>query len=106
MPQSLHEDTEPPPSEPSFKLRDSIKTRRHRRDIWEREGERSIGQNLAMVGMIGWLVVTPILAGIFLGHWLDSMLESGVFMTGTFLILGAVFGCSLAWKRLSQEQSK
>jgi ATP synthase protein I len=77
-----------------------------RRETWEREGERSIGQNLAMVGMIGWLVVTPIVAGIFLGHWLDGIFSSGIFWTGALLVVGTVFGCILAWKRMSEEQSR
>ena len=59
-----------------------------------------------MIGMIGWLVVTPTVAGIFLGHWLDSFFSSGIFWTGTLLVLGVAFGCFLAWKRLSEEQSK
>ena len=94
-----------PPAEQLDVLRQSIQTRQQRRETWVREGERSIGQNLAMVGMIGWLIVTPIVAGMFLGIWLDRIFDSGIFWTGALLVLGTVFGCVLAWKRMSQERS-
>ncbi len=44
---------------------------------WQREGERSIGQNLAMIGALGWTIVTPTLLGIFAGRWLDRRFGIG-----------------------------
>jgi ATP synthase protein I len=52
----------------------AVKTRRERRALWQRQGERSIGQNLAMIGALGWTIVTPTLIGIFCGRWLDRQL--------------------------------
>lgn len=83
-----------------------VEIRRKRREDWERVGERSIGQNIAMIGMIGWLVVTPMLAGIFVGRWMDEMFGSGIFWTGALLMVGTVIGGALAWKRLRREQSE
>ncbi|HXZ68739.1 MAG TPA: AtpZ/AtpI family protein, partial [Alphaproteobacteria bacterium] len=57
--------------DPDDGLDKAVKTRRERRALWEREGERSMAQNLAMIGALGWTIVTPTLLGIFVGRWLD-----------------------------------
>lgn len=84
-------------------LGEAVKTRRERRARWEREGERSIGQNLAMIGSLGWTIVTPILAGIFLGRWLDNVFQSRIFWTLGLLVAGLAIGCTLGWKRMYRE---
>jgi len=84
----------------SERLDQAIKLRRARRDRWQREGERSIGQNLAMIGALGWAIVTPTLLGIFIGRWLDRAFGSGIFWTLGLLFAGLVVGCSTAWKRM------
>ena len=47
------------------RLREAVKTRQERRARWKREGERPLGQNLAMIGVLGWTIVLPTLLGIF-----------------------------------------
>jgi len=81
----------------------AIRTRRERRARWEREGERSLGRNLAMIGALGWTIVTPTLIGIFAGRWLDRQFGSGIFWTLGLLVLGLTLGCVLAWKRMYRE---
>ena len=84
-------------------LAQAVRTRRARRERAQREGERSIGQDLAMVGVLGWTIVLPTLAGIFAGRWLDSSLATGVFWTLGLLVAGLALGCMLAWKRMHGE---
>jgi ATP synthase protein I len=84
-------------------LDEAVKVRRARRERWQREGERSIGQNLAMIGALGWTIVTPTLVGIFVGRWLDRMFASGIFWTLGLLVAGLSLGCALAWKRIRAE---
>ena len=84
-------------------LDEAVRRRRERRALWQREGERSLGQNLAMIGALGWIIVTPTLAGIFLGRWLDHRFETGIFWTLGLLVLGLALGCTLAWKRMYRE---
>ncbi|HUZ74186.1 MAG TPA: AtpZ/AtpI family protein [Stellaceae bacterium] len=81
-------------------LDEAVRTRRERRARWEREGERSVGRNLAMIGILGWTIVTPTLLGIFAGRWLDRVFETGVFWTLGLLVAGLALGCTLAWKRI------
>jgi ATP synthase protein I len=94
--------TEEQPHHPEG-LNEAVRLRRGRREHWRREGERSIGQNLAMIGALGWTIVTPILIGIFVGRWLDSRFGSGVFWTLGLLVAGLAVGCTLAWKRIHRE---
>jgi ATP synthase protein I len=85
------------------RLDEAVKKRRERRARWQREGERSLGQNLAMIGALGWTIVTPTLIGIFVGRWLDQEFGSGVFWTLGSLFVGLSIGCTLAWKRMHRE---
>lgn len=85
------------------RLDEAVRLRRKRRERWERGGERSVGQNLAMIGTLGWAIVTPILIGIFTGRWLDRALGSGIFWTLGLLVAGLALGCTLAWKRMHRE---
>jgi len=79
-----------------------VRQRRERRDRGRREGERSVGQNLAMIGVLGWLVLTPTLLGILAGRWLDRHLGTGIFWSATFIFLGLMLGCFMAWRRIHQ----
>jgi len=84
-------------------LSDAVKRREERRARWQREGERSIGQNLAMIGALGWTIVVPTLIGIFAGRWLDRHLDMGIFWTLGLLVAGLAIGCAFAWKRMQSE---
>jgi ATP synthase protein I len=85
------------------RLDEAVRTRRERRERWQREGERSIGQNLAMIGALGWTIVLPTLVGIFAGRWLDRQFNAGLFWTLGLLVAGLALGCTLAWKRVHNE---
>ncbi len=85
------------------RLEQAVRTQQQRRERWQREGERPLGQNLAMIGALGWTIVLPILLGIFVGRWLDRSFNSGVFWTLGLLVAGLAAGCTLAWKRMHGE---
>jgi ATP synthase protein I len=85
------------------RLSQAVKTRQERRSRWQHEGERSIGQNLAMIGALGWTIVLPTLIGIFAGRWLDRTFNMGIFWTLGLLVAGLSLGCMLAWKRMHSE---
>jgi ATP synthase protein I len=89
--------------EPPDGLGRAVRTRRERRARFAREGEPGIGRNLAMIGVLGWTIVTPTLAGIFLGRWLDRRFASGIFWTLGLMVAGLAVGCWLAWKRMHVE---
>ncbi len=92
-----------PPPDDQGQLGRAARMRHERSARWQREGERSIGQNLAMIGTLGWMVVVPTLLGVFAGRWLDRHFNSGVFWSLGLLVAGLAFGCALAWKRIQSE---
>ncbi len=81
----------------------AVRQRRERLEHWRREGERSPGQNLAMIGALGTVIMVPILVGIFAGRWLDRRFHTGLWFTLGLLLLGLVLGCALAWRRIHSE---
>lgn len=84
-------------------LRRAIELRARRRRRWREHGERSIGRNLAMMGALGWLMVTPMLIGAFVGRWLDRIAGAGVMWTAALIFLGCVVGGYLVWRRITEE---
>lgn len=84
-------------------MRRKIRVHRGRKVLWEQEGERSLGQNLAMIGALGWLIVIPALVGIFLGRWLDRLAATGIMWAAALLFLGVIGGCVMAWKRIHHD---
>src|SRR3974390_2430502 len=91
--------------DPPERLEEAVRLRRRRHERWKREGERSVGQNLAMIGALGWTIVTPTLIGIFAGRWLDRAFTSGIFWTLGLLVAGLALGCTMAWNRIHREGS-
>lgn len=85
------------------KMQRAVRLREQRRERWKKEGERSLWQNLSMVGALGWLIVTPTLLGVLVGRWLDGLFETGIFYTGALIFLGITIGCYLAWQRVNKE---
>ena len=84
------------------RLDEEVRRHRERRDRAQREGGRSIGQDLALVGVIGWTLVIPALLGVYAGRVLDRRFGSGVFWTLGLLVAGVFVGCALAWQRLNK----
>ena len=79
-------------------LLENVRLRGQRRRNWLREGEPSVARRLAQIGVLGWIIVMPMLIGIFIGRWLDRMFNTGLFWTAPLLMLGVALGCWSAWK--------
>jgi ATP synthase protein I len=75
-----------------------VRRQSDRMQRWLRDGDPSLMRQLAAVGVLGWIVVVPMLGGIALGRWLDRWLGSGIMMTAALLLLGLVLGCWSAWR--------
>lgn len=69
-----------------------------RRSAWLRDGDASVARRLAQIGVLGWIIVAPMLGGIFLGRWLDGWFETGLLWTAPLLMIGLGLGCWFAWR--------
>jgi ATP synthase protein I len=88
---------EPEPGEQDPLVQD-IHLRKERHLRWLHEGNPSVARHLAQIGVLGWIIVVPMLVGVFVGRWLDRSFDSGFFFTAPLLMLGAVLGCWSAWR--------
>jgi ATP synthase protein I len=88
-------ETEPGEEDPLVK---GVQLREERHRRWLREGEPSLARRLAQIGVLGWIIVVPMLTGIFVGRWLDRTFNSELFWTAPLLMLGLALGCWSAWK--------
>lgn len=84
-------------------MKAAVAERKRREEQWQKEGERTIRQNLSMIGSLGWLIVVPMLLGAALGRWLDGLLETNVFFSGSLIFLGACLGGYMVWKRMNER---
>ena len=95
------------PREPEPDERDdlvsNVRLRDERRRKSLREGEPSVARRLAQIGVLGWIIVTPMLIGVFVGRWLDHVFNSGMFWSAPLLMLGLALGCWSAWKWMNAQ---
>lgn len=89
-------------SERGFAERASAKAERKLKA--RRGAAHNVWFGLGMMGLIGWSVVVPTLAGAALGHWLDARKYPGVHSwTLALLVAGLVIGCLNAWHWVAKE---
>lgn len=79
-------------------LLEEVRLRAQRERDWLETGNLSVARRLAQIGVLGWIVVTPMLIGVFAGRWIDAKFGTGLLWTGPLLMLGAALGCWSAWK--------
>jgi ATP synthase protein I len=87
--------TEPQDKDP---LLDEVRKHQARRVAWVRDGDASVAKRLAQIGVLGWIIVAPMLGGIFLGRWLDGRFDTGLFWTAPLLMAGLGLGGWFAWR--------
>ena len=74
------------------KLEESVQKRVRRMKQAEKERRTLIGQSVYL-GTLGVMFVLPVVAGAYLGQWLDSLSEGyEVHWTVSLIILGVIVG--------------
>lgn len=81
---------------------DSVRRARERRH-WQREGEPSVMRFVGQIGVLGWIIVAPILIGLFIGRWIDTRLGTGIFWSAPLMLVGVVIGCWSAWRWMHRQ---
>lgn len=86
-------------------MADDDRRRRFERTIGDRATRRIAARRrhdsvwfwLGMLGLIGWSVAVPTVAGVALGLWLDRVLPAPFPWVLTFLVIGLGTGLANAW---------
>lgn len=86
------------------KLMQEVGAREARMVRRKREGPPNVLRSVGLVGLIGWTVVLPMLAGIGIGLWIDHRWPSRFSWTLMLLFGGLAAGCFHAWSRIKREQ--
>ena len=60
---------------------------------------------LGMLGVVGWSVTVPTLAGGLFGSWLDRHHPQGHSWTLALLVAGLVVGCANAWHWVTAQNA-
>lgn len=88
----------------SYSRQISAKEARKRKALHNEK--RSIWFGLGMMGIVGWTVTVPTIAGAAFGIWLDQKYPESFSWTLSGLIAGLVTGCLIAWHWISKEHQE
>ncbi len=72
----------------------------------QRNSTQGVWFGLGMMGLVGWSVAIPALAGTAFGIWLDSHHPGSHSWTLTLLIAGLAIGCFNAWHWVEKENTE
>ncbi|MEP7140738.1 MAG: AtpZ/AtpI family protein [Caldimonas sp.] len=92
--------TEPTPDEV---LAEQVGARAARKLRARNDRTPGVWSGLGMMGLIGWSVVVPTLAGAALGIWLDARHPGTHPWSLALLMAGLVLGCLNAWRWVAQQ---
>lgn len=69
-----------------------------------RSGPPAPWRSVGILGVVGWSIAVPTLAGVALGTWIDGRFPSRFSWTLMLLAAGVALGCAIAWNRIKREQ--
>lgn len=65
--------------------------------------EPSLARRFGQIGVLGWLIVFPTLAGLLVGGRIDRWLGGGITFAAALLFVGAALGLWLAIKWMHSQ---
>jgi ATP synthase protein I len=83
-----------------------VRSKAERKLRAQRHVDRTVWLGLGMMGIIGWSVAIPTLAGVALGLWLDKYHPASFSWTLSMLIVGLFIGCLNAWHWIIKERQE
>ena len=92
-----------PPIAPKPPLSGEVPAKAARKLRARRHKDRTVWFGLGMMGLVGWSVAVPIVAGAALGVWIDRNWPGEVSWTLTLLLAGAMLGAFNAWYWVQRE---
>ena len=74
-----------------------------RDEMLAKDPEPSLAQRFGQIGILGWMIIAPILAAVFIGHKADHWFHTGITFTTALTMLGAVLGLWLAFRWMHEQ---
>jgi ATP synthase protein I len=96
-------DESPPEPASACDFERRIGARVERKLALRREPDRGVWFGLGMMGLVGWSIVLPTLAGAALGVWLDHRLNGTHSWTLALMAAGLSLGCANAWRWVARQ---
>ena len=84
-------------------MADAVRNRQERQRRWRTEGEPSMIRFAGQIGVLGWIITAPTLAGLFVGRWLDHTFDTRIFWSAALLVLGVAVGFWSAWTWMHRQ---
>lgn len=81
-------------------------SKKERRKLKALRNKKSVWFGLGLMGMVGWSVAVPALAGAALGVWLDTSYPQSFSWTLTLLLVGIITGGIIAWYWVLKEDKE
>jgi ATP synthase protein I len=72
----------------------------------QQNASRGVWFGLGMMGLVGWSVAIPTLAGVAIGIWLDKHYPGKHSWTLMLLVAGLCIGCLNAWHWVAKENKE
>lgn len=69
----------------------------------QRNPEPSLGRRFGQIGVLGWMIVIPVLLALLAGRWIDRLLATGITMTAALTMAGAALGLWLAFRWMHDQ---
>ncbi|WP_112322270.1 AtpZ/AtpI family protein [Oceanibium sediminis] len=69
----------------------------------EDDPEPSLGRRFGQIGVLGWMIVVPVMFGVLGGGWLDRILGTGITLTAALTVAGAALGLWLAFRWMHDQ---
>jgi ATP synthase protein I len=90
-------------ADPASTLPREVSAKVRRKLAARRGGAPVVWSGLGTMGLVGWSIVIPTLAGAALGHWLDAHHPGPHGWTLALLVAGLTLGCFNAWHWIARE---
>ena len=74
-----------------------------REDMLAADPEPSLARRFGQIGVLGWMIVIPVLVAVFAGHWLDRLLGTGITFAAALIFVGAALGLWLALRWMHEQ---
>jgi ATP synthase protein I len=81
----------------------AARTAAKRNDLTKSDPEPSLGRRFGQIGILGWMIVIPVLAGILAGSFLDRVFHSGIAFSAALTMAGAALGLWLAFRWMHEQ---